>query len=334
MYVTTHRFHTDVRDTLAEIYGPNRQPLWPALVHAATGRPTPDADSLAETLNTLARDLDVHLTARASHVGSRVRPPVWRASLWQAPGSRRFTDAEWTFTARRIVAAAGIDDPARGPGCPWIAVRDRATERLHLIAPAARRDGSKPDLLGSDRRVVDEAASIRREVEAQNDLPRLEAPADFTYDPERTVFLRSHAPGVVTAEGGDMHARTTLVGAGFGHEFSGDERWMRTPYGMGDPALGECAATVGRELMRRSYRVELDERLFHAVYPVRGLERRHAVSARVRAAALVNRDPAEAPDPRPTHVVTRAATTRTGPTTTSVASAPPPPAGPQPRHTR
>jgi hypothetical protein len=56
-----------------------------------------------------------------------------------------------------------------------------------------------------------------------------------------------------------------------------------------------------------------------------------------QAAAVINRDPAEAPDPRPVHMVTRAATTRTttpGATTTPTTPTPPNPAGSQPRHTR
>jgi len=300
LYVTTHRYHTDVRDTLTSVYGPTRRPVSPrpALVHAATGRATRDSDDLAETLETFAEDLDVHLSASESWTGARIRPPVWHTSLWQIPGSRILSDAEWTFVARHIVAAAGIDDPAQGPGCPWIAIRDRARQHLHLIAPAARRDGTKPELLGSATRITAEAGRIRREIRAQNSVPVWDPPAGFGYDPARTVFLRSHAPGVITAEGGTVLARSILLAEGFGDEHSAGRRWMRTPYGADDDTLIACAENVRRELKEIDHHVQVDETLFGALNHRRGFAHARWLSAHARAVAASPR-PSTVPGPTP-----------------------------------
>ncbi|MYW06208.1 hypothetical protein [Streptomyces sp. SID3343] len=300
MYATT-RFHTDAQDAVDHLYGPAFRPLSPrpTLVHANTGRPRTDTDDPL----TFAKDLDVQLSARSSLIGARVDAPVWHCVLEQNPGSRRLADAEWTFVARRVLTAAGFDEPATSPGCPWIAVRNRSSEDLHLLATTARRNGSRPPLPATNQRVFDEVRAITGELNAQDAFDRspLVSSAD-TIEGAATVVLRSHTSRVVTAEGGDVLARAILLGNGFELQRTAfDDGWMRTRYGTDTDGLTTCALTSAKELNALGYDVRLDA----------GLSRAAKAAGRHRPATASQ--PA-APAPSPFHRPRPAAATslRTG----------------------
>ncbi|MFI1577667.1 hypothetical protein [Embleya sp. NPDC020630] len=101
-------------------------------------------------------------------------------------------------------------------------------------------------------------------------------------------------------------------------------------------ATTEIDATLRRTTeFTRALSAWSDQRLDDGAYSARLAE---AATLLDRAAAIINRDPAEAPAPRPSHMVTRAATTSTtarpGPATTPAASAPLPAGEPPLRRTR
>ncbi|MGW7166692.1 relaxase/mobilization nuclease domain-containing protein [Streptomyces sp. NPDC054884] len=88
---------------------------------------------------------------------------VWHLSVRNAPEDRILTDEEWGDIARRMVAAAGIDDPDQGAGCRWAAVR-HADDHIHIIATLVREDGYKPDLDHDAARVQAEARLLEAEL--------------------------------------------------------------------------------------------------------------------------------------------------------------------------
>ncbi|MEV7198080.1 mobilization protein [Streptomyces sp. NPDC093510] len=93
---------------------------------------------------------------------------VWHLSVRNGADDRILTDEEWGDIARRMVAAAGIDDPEEESGCRWAAVR-HADDHIHIVATLVREDGYKPDLDFDAARVQAEA----RELEVELGLRRL-----------------------------------------------------------------------------------------------------------------------------------------------------------------
>ncbi|WP_244419085.1 relaxase/mobilization nuclease domain-containing protein [Streptomyces hygroscopicus] len=150
------------------LYGPGRfeEHVDPHLVaswdHHA---PDPGRDGTA-TLKQLQQLLDQPV----ENVDQAERPErhVWHLSVRNGPDDRVLTDEEWGDVARRMVAAAGIDDPDEGAGCRWAAVR-HAGDHIHIVATVVREDGYKPDLNFDANRVQDEA----RVLEAELGLRRL-----------------------------------------------------------------------------------------------------------------------------------------------------------------
>lgn len=88
---------------------------------------------------------------------------VWHLSVRNAPEDRILSDEQWGDIARRMVAAAGIDDPDQGAGCRWAAVR-HADDHIHIIATLVREDGYKPDLDHDAARVQAEARLLEAEL--------------------------------------------------------------------------------------------------------------------------------------------------------------------------
>lgn len=88
---------------------------------------------------------------------------VWHLSVRNAPTDRMLSDDEWGDVARKMVAAAGIDDPEQGTGCRWAAVR-HADDHIHIIATLVREDGYKPDLDNDAQRVQDMARLLEAEL--------------------------------------------------------------------------------------------------------------------------------------------------------------------------
>ncbi|MER6465769.1 mobilization protein, partial [Streptomyces sp. NPDC001228] len=93
---------------------------------------------------------------------------VWHLSVRNGGEDRILSDEEWGDVARRMVAAAGIDDPEAGAGCRWAAVR-HADDHIHIVATLVREDGYKPDLDNDAVRVQAQA----RVLEAELGLRRL-----------------------------------------------------------------------------------------------------------------------------------------------------------------
>ncbi|WP_217570633.1 relaxase/mobilization nuclease domain-containing protein [Streptomyces sp. GbtcB7] len=88
---------------------------------------------------------------------------VWHLSVRNAPEDRILSDEQWGDIARRMVAAAGIDDPDQGAGCRWAAVR-HADDHIHIIATLVREDGYKPDLDHDAARVQAKARLLEAEL--------------------------------------------------------------------------------------------------------------------------------------------------------------------------
>ncbi|MGA5215148.1 mobilization protein [Streptomyces cinereoruber] len=145
------------------LYGPGKaeEHVDPHLVaswdHAA---PDPGRDPEA-TYKELQQLLDQPLALLTG--AQRARPHVWHLSVRNGPTDRILSDAEWDDIARRMVAAAGIDDPAQGAGCRWVAVR-HADDHIHILATLAREDGYRPDLDRDAIRVQAEARLLEQEL--------------------------------------------------------------------------------------------------------------------------------------------------------------------------
>ncbi|MEV0988756.1 mobilization protein [Streptomyces sp. NPDC049949] len=88
---------------------------------------------------------------------------VWHLSVRNGPTDRTLSDEEWGDVARRMVAAAGIDDPDQNSGCRWVAVR-HADDHVHILATLVREDGNRPDLDFDAVRVQAEARRLEEEL--------------------------------------------------------------------------------------------------------------------------------------------------------------------------
>ncbi|WP_406357354.1 relaxase/mobilization nuclease domain-containing protein [Streptomyces sp. NBC_01635] len=122
--------------------------------------PDPGRDAAA-TLQQLQQLLDqpVENIDRAQ----RPKKHVWHLSVRNGAEDRILTDEEWGDIARRMVAAAGIDDPEQDAGCRWAAVR-HADDHIHIVATLVREDGYKPDLDHDAARVQAQARALEAEL--------------------------------------------------------------------------------------------------------------------------------------------------------------------------
>ncbi|MEV5843699.1 mobilization protein [Streptomyces sp. NPDC051985] len=127
--------------------------------------PDPGRDATA-TLKQLQQLLDQPV----ENIDPSQRPKkhVWHLSVRNGGEDRILSDDEWADVARRMVAAAGIDDPGAGAGCRWAAVR-HADDHIHIVATLVREDGYRPDLDHDAARVQAQA----RVLEAELGLRRL-----------------------------------------------------------------------------------------------------------------------------------------------------------------
>lgn len=87
---------------------------------------------------------------------------MWHLSVRNGSEDRILSDEEWGDVARRMVAAAGIDNPEEGAGCRWAAVR-HADDHIHIVATLVREDGYKPDLDHDANRVQAQARALEAE---------------------------------------------------------------------------------------------------------------------------------------------------------------------------
>ncbi|MFF3412475.1 relaxase/mobilization nuclease domain-containing protein [Streptomyces sp. NPDC002742] len=122
--------------------------------------PDPGRDATA-TLKQLQQLLDQPV----ENIDQAHRPKkhVWHLSVRNGGEDRILTDEEWGDVARRMVAAAGIDDPEAGAGCRWAAVR-HADDHIHIVATLVREDGYKPDLDNDAHRVQAQARALEAEL--------------------------------------------------------------------------------------------------------------------------------------------------------------------------
>ncbi|MEU9939047.1 relaxase/mobilization nuclease domain-containing protein [Streptomyces lavendulae] len=158
-----HKRGTRTIGLLYYLYGPGKaeEHIDPHLVaswdHAA---PDPGRDPAA-TYKQLQELLDQPL-ANLDET-ERPRKHVWHLSVRNAPTERTLSDQEWGDVARRMVAAAGIDDPDLGSGCRWVAVR-HADDHIHILATLVHEDGYRPDLDFDAVRVQAEARLLEKEL--------------------------------------------------------------------------------------------------------------------------------------------------------------------------
>ncbi|MFE7121755.1 relaxase/mobilization nuclease domain-containing protein, partial [Streptomyces sp. NPDC057654] len=122
--------------------------------------PDPGRDEAA-TLQQLGQLLDQPV----DNVDPKHRPKkqVWHLSVRNGAEDRRLTDEEWGDIARRMVAAAGIDDPTQGAGCRWAAIR-HADDHIHIVATLVQEDGYKPGLDNDAARVQNQARALEAEL--------------------------------------------------------------------------------------------------------------------------------------------------------------------------
>ncbi|MEE1797360.1 relaxase/mobilization nuclease domain-containing protein [Streptomyces sp. JV176] len=122
--------------------------------------PDPGRDATA-TLQQLQQLLDQPV----ENIDQAQRPKkhVWHLSVRNGAEDRILSDEEWGDVARRMVAAAGIDDPEAGAGCRWAAVR-HADDHIHIVATLVREDGYKPDLDHDAARVQAQARALETEL--------------------------------------------------------------------------------------------------------------------------------------------------------------------------
>ncbi|MFF7095414.1 relaxase/mobilization nuclease domain-containing protein [Streptomyces rubradiris] len=148
---------------LAYLYGPGKHEEHddPHLVASWDhNAPDPGRDPSA-TLKQLQQLLDQPV----DNLDQDQRPGkhVWHLSVRNAAEDRLLTDQEWGEVARRMVAAAGIDDPDQDAGCRWVAVR-HADDHIHIVATLVREDGYKPDLGHDAARVQAQARTLEVEL--------------------------------------------------------------------------------------------------------------------------------------------------------------------------
>ncbi|NEB01919.1 relaxase/mobilization nuclease domain-containing protein [Streptomyces sp. SID13726] len=160
------RIHKRGKHTIGLLYylygpGTHEEHTDPHLVASwDNGAPDPGRDDAA-TLVQLQRLLDQPVENIAP--SRRPKKHVWHLSVRNAAEDLILTDEEWGDIARRMVAAAGIDDPDDGAGCRWAAVR-HADDHIHIIATLVREDGYKPELDGDALRVQAEARLLEAEL--------------------------------------------------------------------------------------------------------------------------------------------------------------------------
>ncbi|MFB7464673.1 MULTISPECIES: relaxase/mobilization nuclease domain-containing protein [Streptomyces] len=145
------------------LYGPGKaeEHVDPHLVASWDhGAPDPGRDAEV-TYKQLQQLLDQPLTLLAED--ERPAKHVWHLSVRNGPTDRTLSDEEWGDVARRMVAAAGIDDPDQGSGCRWVAVR-HADDHIHILATLVREDGYRPDLDFDAVRVQAEARRLEQEL--------------------------------------------------------------------------------------------------------------------------------------------------------------------------
>ncbi|MFJ2592285.1 relaxase/mobilization nuclease domain-containing protein [Streptomyces erythrochromogenes] len=158
-----HKRGTRTIGLLYYLYGPGKaeEHVDPHLVaswdHSA---PDPGRDPEA-TYKQLQQLLDQPMALLDEN--ERPKKHVWHLSVRNGPTDRNLSDQEWGDVARRMVAAAGIDDPEQGAGCRWVAVR-HADDHIHILATLVREDGYRPDLDFDAVRVQAEARSLEQEL--------------------------------------------------------------------------------------------------------------------------------------------------------------------------
>ncbi|MFJ1730200.1 relaxase/mobilization nuclease domain-containing protein [Streptomyces sp. NPDC088254] len=148
---------------LSYLYGPGKfeEHTDPHLVASwDDNAPDPGRDPSA-TLKQLQQLLDQPV--ENVEQADRPKKHVWHLSVRNAEEDRILSDEEWGEVARRMVAAAGIDDPEEGAGCRWAAVR-HADDHIHIIATLVREDGFKPDLDHDAVRVQAQARTLEAEL--------------------------------------------------------------------------------------------------------------------------------------------------------------------------
>ncbi|MCP9207156.1 relaxase/mobilization nuclease domain-containing protein [Streptomyces sp. NEAU-Y11] len=145
------------------LYGPGKheEHIDPHLVASWDhNAPDPGRDRSA-TLRQLQQLLDQPV----ENIDQSQRPKkhVWHLSVRNSAEDRILADEEWGEVARRMVAAAGIDDPEQGAGCRWVAVR-HADDHIHIVATLVREDGYKPELNHDAARVQAQARALEVEL--------------------------------------------------------------------------------------------------------------------------------------------------------------------------
>ncbi|WP_413100164.1 mobilization protein [Streptomyces sp. Inha503] len=145
------------------LYGPGKyeEHIDPHLVASWDhNAPDPGRDR-SVTLQQLQQLLDQPV----ENIDRALRPKkhVWHLSVRNGAEDRILTDEEWGEVARRMAAAAGIDNPEQDAGCRWVAVR-HAADHIHIVSTLAREDGYKPDLNHDAARVQSEARSLEVEL--------------------------------------------------------------------------------------------------------------------------------------------------------------------------
>ncbi|MFE5162700.1 mobilization protein [Streptomyces sp. NPDC056697] len=145
------------------LYGPGKfeEHTDPHLVASwDNNAPDPGRDPSA-TLKQLQQLLDQPM--ENVEQADRPKKHVWHLSVRNAGEDRILSDEEWGEVARRMVAAAGIDDPEQGTGCRWAAVR-HADDHIHIVATLVREDGFNPDLDHDAVRVQAQARALEVEL--------------------------------------------------------------------------------------------------------------------------------------------------------------------------
>ncbi|MCA1222284.1 relaxase/mobilization nuclease domain-containing protein [Streptomyces sp. 8L] len=122
--------------------------------------PDPGRDAAA-TLKKLQQLLDQPV--ETIDPSQRPEQHVWHLSVRNDATDRMLSDEEWGDVARRMVAAAGIDNPETGAGCRWAAVR-HADNHIHIVATLVREDGYKPDLDNDAHRLQAQARILEAEL--------------------------------------------------------------------------------------------------------------------------------------------------------------------------
>ncbi|MGQ4429432.1 MULTISPECIES: relaxase/mobilization nuclease domain-containing protein [unclassified Streptomyces] len=158
-----HKRGTRTIGLLYYLYGPgtDEEHIDPHLVASwDNNAPDPGRDA-----NATYRQLQQLLDQPLDNIDGASRPAkhVWHLSVRNAPEDRTLSDDEWGDIARRMVTAAGIDDPDQSAGCRWAAIR-HADDHIHIIATLVREDGYKPDLHRDAARVQAEARLLETEL--------------------------------------------------------------------------------------------------------------------------------------------------------------------------